>query len=82
MWLIFWRGMVGAVIIGGLVGFVIGFSFGLMNALLKTNIVMNPLYSGIPAAVVGVGWYLVVVRMALRKRYWGFRIALLPHSPY
>ena len=30
----------------------------------------------------GVGWYIVVVRMALRKRYGEFRLALVPYGAH
>ena len=30
--------------------------------------------------IAGFAWFVVVVRMALRKKYRTFRVALLPHS--
>ena len=41
---------------------------------------MDPLIPGIPGGIGGLLWFVLVVRMALGKKYQGFRIALLPRS--
>ena len=73
-WLIFWRGSIGALLVGGVIGFIIGFIFGVLR------IPMDPLIPGIPGGIGGLLWFVLVVRMALGKKYQGFRIALLPRS--
>ena len=73
-WLFMWRGILGATLIGGAVGFVFGIIvavFGLPQQALAIG-------SPILGAAVGLLWSLLVVRMALRKRYSGFRIVLVP----
>ena len=67
-WLIFWRGSIGALLVGGVIGFIIGFIFGVLRI------------PGIPGGIGGLLWFVLVVRMALGKKYQGFRIALLPRS--
>jgi hypothetical protein len=73
VWLILWRGVVGAMGIG----FVVGFVFGVVWLMVQ--------HSQPPAAItlsmgglIGLMWYPFVVRMALRKKYKSFRIALVP----
>ena len=73
VWLILWRGLAG----GMGIGFVVGFIFGMAWFLAQ--------HSQPPAAItlslgglVGLIWYPFVIRMALRKKYKGFRIALVP----
>jgi uncharacterized membrane protein len=80
LWLLFWRGMLGSVIIGTLVGLVIGFAFGVVNVMSGTRSELNPLVPGIPSAIAGLLWYLAVVRMALEKQYKEFRISLVSRS--
>ena len=73
-WLLLWRGVLGAAIAGGVIGFILGFAFAMLR------IPMEPAIPGIAGAIAGLAWYVVVVRMALRKNYRGFRIALLSHG--
>ena len=75
-WLISWRGMVGAVLTALVVGVVLGFGgerLGVDEATI-TNA------TGILGACIGLAWTIAAVRMALRKKYRGFRLALVPHS--
>jgi hypothetical protein len=72
VWLILWRGIVGATVIGFLFGFVLGIVwFAAMRAALPPALGL-----GI-GAVIGLGWYPFVIRMALKKKYKSFRIALV-----
>ena len=73
-WLLAWRGMVGAVLIGAAVGFV----FGAFAALADWPADKIQSVSTVLGGVIGALWGIVVVRMALKKRYGKFRIALVP----
>jgi hypothetical protein len=74
-WLLAWRGLLGAVLIGAVVGFIIGF----IGALAHVSQETITLLSSIAGALVGLAWAIMVVRMALRKRYGEFRLALVPN---
>ncbi len=75
-WLIVWRGALGGFVFGGIAGFVLGF----VGAIAGVSMEMIQLGSGILGLVIGLGWALLVVRMALRKRYGDFRLALVPRD--
>ena len=75
-WLVFWRGMLGAVFFGALVGILSRIVFDALG-------LMPPFVSYVAwvfGYVAGVIWGVFVTRMVLRKKYIEFRIALLPHS--
>ncbi|MGY3441617.1 GYF domain-containing protein [Bradyrhizobium sp. USDA 4473] len=75
-WLFIWRSLLGSVLIGAAIGFVIGLVMGVLGApkpLLQST-------TGLAGAVVGLIWSIVCLRMALEKKYSGFRIALLPRE--
>jgi hypothetical protein len=61
---------------GGVVGFIIGFVGG-MAGTSATGISLAASGAG---AVIGIVWMIIVVRMALRKHYGEFRLALVPHG--
>lgn len=72
-WLIAWRAVLGGIVFGFVVGFVGGFLGGAIGAAPdKVETIVTAL--AVPA---GLAWGVVVVRMALRKRYRGFRLALV-----
>jgi ABC-type nitrate/sulfonate/bicarbonate transport system permease component len=79
-WLIIWRGTLGAFLVGFAIGFLVGFVFGLIQGASGTagasqetiRLIITVLT--VPAAL---AWWMLVVRMALRKRYKGFRLALV-----
>ncbi len=73
-WLLAWRTMVGAVLLGGAVVFV----FGAITALENWPADKIQMVSSVLGAVIGVLWAIVVVRMALKKQYGNYRIALVP----
>jgi hypothetical protein len=75
-WLIMWRGIVGASLIGAVAGFVLGF-VGTVAGMPPAAITLA---SGVLGAIIGLVWMIVVVRMALRKQYGEFRIALVPRG--
>ena len=60
--------------IGGVLGFIVGFIFGVLRA------PMEPWIPGILGGLGGLVWLVVVVRMAVRKQYRDFRIALVPRG--
>jgi len=72
-WLMLWRGIVGGTVLGAVMGFIIG----LVGALLGFAKAATTL-SALAGVSLGLVWWLFVVRMALRKQYDDFRIALVP----
>jgi len=75
-WLIIWRGFAGGMPLAGLAGFIIGFVGAIMHLPMDT-LRLGATISGV---VIGSIWWIVVVRMALRKQYGKFRIALVPNA--
>jgi ribose/xylose/arabinose/galactoside ABC-type transport system permease subunit len=75
-WLISWRGMVGAMLLGAAAGFVLG----IFVALLRLPEQIGTVGGGVMGGIIGLVWVVVVIRMALRKEYGDFRIALLPRD--
>jgi hypothetical protein len=72
-WLLMWRGTVGVVaiqLIGGIIEYVAGFK--------PLDDHMSLIVFGLLAAV--ISWP-IAIRMALRKKYQGFRIALISTAP-
>ena len=59
-------------------GFVAGFIFGLVGGMIHLPKDTITLGSAISGAVVSPIWAIVVVRMALKKQYDKFRVALVP----
>jgi hypothetical protein len=72
-WLIAWRGLVGGIGIGA----IFGLGVGIIGIALSTPQNTSTVAATIGGALLSVFWGIIVVRMALRKRYRGFRIALL-----
>ncbi len=75
-WLLAWRTLVGAVLLGALTGGV----FGVFAALADWPADKIQSVSAVLVGVIGALWGIVVVRMALKKQYGDFRIALVPIS--
>ena len=75
-WLIVWRSLLGAVVFGAIVGGIFGFVIGILKLPVEIITVVSPILG----AVIGLVWAVMVTRMALRKKYSDFRIALVPHS--
>ena len=73
-WLCIWRAALGGFVFGGIAGFIVGFAFGILR------LPLDPVFPTIAGGIIGFVWFIVVVRMALRKKYRNFRIALLPNS--
>ena len=76
-WLIIWRGVLGAAIIGSIAGFIIGI-VGAIVSVSPTTMAATGGFIGLP---IGIVWMIIVVRMALRKHYRDFRLALIPRNP-
>jgi len=72
-WLLAWRGVLGGLLIGAAVGFVIG----LVGFFAGLSLEAINLLSTVAGAAVGLLWALVVVRMALKKQYGEFRLVLV-----
>jgi hypothetical protein len=71
-WLIAWRGFFGGVVLGFLGGFIAGFVCGAIGHAEWAR------SAGVAASLVlGLPWGVAVIRMALLKKYEGFRIALV-----
>ena len=77
-WLFMWRGTLGATLIGAAVGFVLGI-VGTLAGLPQTSIAV---VGAILGGCIGIGWSIIVMRMALRKRYGEFRLVLVAHSEH
>jgi ABC-type enterobactin transport system permease subunit len=73
-WLMLWRSVVGSV----LIGFAAGAVLGLIGALANWPADTVDVAAYVLGLVIGVLWGVVVLCMALKKRYEGFRIALVP----
>ncbi len=73
-WLLAWRSAAGALLLGSAVGFVFGANAALQNWPADKIQMVSSVLGGL----IGLIWAIVVVRMALKKRYGNFRIALVP----
>ena len=73
-WLIAWRGTLCGALIGGALGGLIG----IMWLALQWSPENMQIVARIVGGLVGLAWGFLVLRMALRKKYDGFRIALVP----
>ena len=76
-WLIIWRGVLGAAIIGSVAGLILGIVGAIIGAS-PTTIAAAGGFIGLP---IGIAWMIIVVQMALRKHYRDFRLALIPRNP-
>jgi hypothetical protein len=72
-WLILWRGSIGGWILGFVAGGIAGFIMGATG---------HPELAAVAGAYAGLAlmpfWGLLIVHMALKKRYKDFQIGLLP----
>lgn len=75
-WLLFWRAIVGALVIGTAFGFVIGFIMGAAG-FAQAQIALVTSTAGL---IFGVVWSVVVVKMMLEKHYSDFRIVLIERA--
>ncbi|GAA0548543.1 type III secretory pathway component EscS [Rhizomicrobium palustre] len=73
-WLLVWRGAVGAFVLAFVIGFVLGLAAAITHF---TSIEGVKVYAQIAGGAIGLIWSLFVTLMALRKKYRGFRIALI-----
>jgi hypothetical protein len=71
-WLLIWRGLVGGTVAGAVAGAVAGFFFGLFGHLELSG--TAGYYAGL---VTGAFWGLLVTQMAFKKKYKGFRLAVV-----
>jgi hypothetical protein len=72
-WLFIWRGFLGALLIGAIVGGAVHLTATAFE-MSGRHVARASLVGGL---LVGLAWYLAVVKMALAKRYRDFRIALV-----
>jgi hypothetical protein len=74
-WLLAWRGALGTAVLAAAGGAADGAFAGAMGATPKAVFwALN-----ITTSVLGIVWMMLVVRMALRKRYRDFRLAAAPN---
>lgn len=73
-WLLTWRSGVGAVLLGAVAGFIIGFVGAMAGVSSQSTQVMATL----AGAALGLMWAIYVLRTAFNKRFGDFRIALVP----
>jgi fumarate reductase subunit D len=78
LWLLYSRGFIGAAIIGIAVHLIIG----LIGGFAGVNEQAVEFTSAIVGTLFGFAWVIVVLQMALRKRYRDFRLALIPLDPH
>ena len=72
-WLLLWRGALGGFAISFVLGLIINLGLGMgLGIMLSTNVNMAM------GLIVALLWWPFAVRMALKKRYAHFRIALIP----
>jgi len=72
-WLILWRSVLGGGVIGAIVGGLVGFIMGLLHypmdqLVLAVRIVVLPF---------ALAWGVFILRTAFKKRYSGFRLAVI-----
>ena len=72
-WLYTWRSFLGALLIGGILGFVLGF-FGALLRFESATVRSTISIIVVPVVIV---WTFYVMRMALHKKFRDFRIALI-----
>jgi hypothetical protein len=75
-WLITWRVMLG----GWIIAFVLGFLIGEAGAALGIGFQPVAVVATVVAWLAALAWGFFVVRMALRKHYKEFRLALVKNS--
>jgi hypothetical protein len=75
-WLIVWRGLLGGWILAVALAFLIGEAGGRLGFEFSTVAAIATTLS----SLVGLAWGLLVVRMALKKNYKEFRLALVAKS--
>ena len=84
VWLIIWRATLGAVVVGfilgGIAGFLVGGIEAVMGASREEALSASRVAGSVAGALAGLICTFVAVRMALRKRYSDFRLALLPQA--
>jgi hypothetical protein len=83
-WLFAWRGAVGGLVLGFISGLLLGVVIGVIGASVGWPREIVQRYTatagGLAGVVVGLVWSLIVLRMALRKQYDDFRLALIRRS--
>jgi hypothetical protein len=74
-WLIFWRGIVGGAVLGGVGGIIAGVVCSAIG-----HVEQARLAASVVGGLLSVPWGVLVTRMALTTNYGGFRIALVPRE--
>jgi hypothetical protein len=72
-WLILWRAFAGGSLFGAFGGLLVH----IIDAFILHRPGPNPIAAGAVGWLFGLPWFVVVVRMALKKKYGTFRIALV-----
>jgi hypothetical protein len=83
-WLIVWRASVGGGVLGficgGIAGAVVGGVEGVMGASREALLSASRFAGSVAGVLASLSWGFFVVRMALRKHYSDFRLALVPYD--
>jgi hypothetical protein len=72
-WLVMWRSLIFGILIGVVTGIVVG----LFSYIIEIRGVAAHDFSAISGFILGGLWQIYCIRSALRKKYRGFRIALV-----
>lgn len=72
-WLLAWRGLAGLIVIGGIVGYVVGLA---LNSIGVAEDIVKAISTLIGLAVYLL-WGMVIVRMAINKKYSDFDIKFI-----
>lgn len=75
-WLFMWRSVLGSLVIG----FTLGFIIGLVLRVLGVPLTQTTTITSLVGLVGGVVWSLFCLKMALEKKYRDFRIVLVPRE--
>ena len=77
-WLIIWRALAGSIAIGIFIGLLFSVLSIVSNQSFSSMVTTFAIARIVVAALILFVWWPNVMRMALKKKYHGFRIALVP----
>jgi hypothetical protein len=81
-WLLLWRWAVGGMVLSFVAGFVFGVIYGVLARVFGWPSGGASIGGAVLGLIVGGLWAILVVRMALNKKYAEFRIVLVPNSDW
>ncbi|MBS8275715.1 hypothetical protein DYI21_19150 [Thalassospira tepidiphila] len=80
-WLLTWRTYAGAIIGSALLAFVISIIIGFVGSAMGKPDIDVGYITGLAGFLWSFFWYFVVIKMMLRKRFNGFRLAIVADEP-